>query len=173
MSDHAGTMTGGGPGWVGSIYLSVTQSALAKSPSCRYYGNTAIILVWDDSGGWYDHVPPPKGPDGTNWGFRIPILAISPWARSAYDPANPHAIPYVSHTVRESTAIVRFIEKNWGLGNLGQRDASGDDLSDMFDYTRAQPIPAIGPLAMQRMIRRTGLNLATALHDTHAVDDDQ
>ncbi len=173
MSDHAGSMTGGGPGWVGSIYLAITQSALAKSPGCRYYADTAIILVWDDSGGWYDHVPPPKGPDGTNWGFRIPIVAISPWARSNYDSANPHATPYVSHTVRESTAIVRFIEKNWALGDLGQRDASGDDLSDMFDYTRAAPIPAITKLSMQRMIRRTGLNLAAALHDTHAVDDDQ
>ncbi len=79
----------------------------------------------------------------------------------------------MSHTVRESTAIVRFIEKNWALGDLGQRDASGDDLSDMFDYTRAAPIPAITKLSMQRMIRGTGLNLAAALRDTHAVDDDQ
>jgi phospholipase C len=173
MSDHAGSMSGGGPGWVGSIYLAIAQSALAKTPGCQYYGNTAIVLTWDDSGGWYDHVLPPKGPDGTSWGFRIPILAISPWARSNYDPANPHAMPYVSHTVRESTSIVRFIEKNWALGSLGQRDASGDDLSDMFDYTRALPVPAIGPLAMQHLIHRTGLNLAAELHDTHDVDDDQ
>jgi phospholipase C len=173
MSDHAGSMTGGGPGWVGSIYLAIEQSALAKMPGCQYAGNTAIILTWDDSGGWYDHVAPPKGPDGTSWGFRIPILAISPWARSTYDPANPQAVPYVSHTVRESTSIVRFIEKNWALGNLGARDASGDDLSDMFDFTRAQPVPPISKLAMERMIHRSGFSLARANRDTHPVDDDQ
>lgn len=173
MSDHAGNISGGGPGWIGSIYLAITQSALEKDTNCQYYGNTAIVLTWDDSGGWYDHVPPPKGPDGTNWGFRIPILAISPWARSNFDPANPHAMPYVSHTVRESTSIIRFIEKNWALGDLGQRDASGDDLSDLFDYARAAPVPAVSELAMQRMIRRTDLNLASAVHNTHEVDDDK
>jgi phospholipase C len=172
MSDHAGNISGGGPGWIGSIYLAITQSALSSNTSCRYYGNTAIVLTWDDSGGWYDHVPPPPGPDGTSWGFRIPIVAISPWARSNFDPANPRATPYVSHTVRESTSIVRFIEKNWALGDLGQRDASGDDLSDLFDYSRAAPVPAISQLAMERMIRRTDLNLAVAIHNTHHVDDD-
>jgi phospholipase C len=173
MSDHAGNMSGGGTGWVGSIYLAITQSQLAKTPGCNYYGTTAIILTWDDSGGWYDHVPPPKGPDGTTWGFRIPIVAISPWARSNYDPANPNATPYVSHTIRESTSIVRFIEKNWALGDLGQRDASGDDLSDLFDYARAQPVPAISQVAMERLIRHSNLNLAVAVRDRHAVDDDR
>ena len=47
----------------------------------------------------------------------------------------------------------RSSRTNWALGNLGQRDASGDDLSDMFDYTRAAPVPAISQLSMQRMIR--------------------
>jgi len=171
-SDHAGNLSSGGAGWVGSIYLAVTQSALAKGPACQYYGNTAIILTWDDSGGWYDHVPPPKGPDGTNWGFRIPIVVMSPWARSTYDPANPHATPYVSHTVRESTSIIRFIEKNWGLGTLGQRDLTDDDLSDMFDYTRAQPVPALTVGVMERAIHRTDFNLAAADRNAHPVDDD-
>ena len=76
-------------------------------------------------------------PGRDEWGFRIPIVVISPWARSGYDAGRPHAAPYVSHTRRESTSITAFIEKNWGLGNMGQRDATDDDLSDMFDYTRA------------------------------------
>jgi phospholipase C len=172
-SDHAGSMGGGGSGWIGSIYLAITQSALAKGAACQYYGNTAIVLTWDDSGGWYDHVLPPKGPDGTSWGLRVPLLVISPWARSNYDPANPHAAPYVSHTIRESTAIVRFIERNWALGNLGQRDASGDDLSDLFDYTRRSPVPPISQLAMQHMIFATKFDLAASMRDTHEVDDDK
>jgi phospholipase C len=171
-SDHAGNLSGGGPGWVGSIYLAIVQSQHA-TPSCNYYNNTAIILTWDDSGGWYDHVTPPPGPDGTTWGFRIPILVISAWARSGYVPGNLLAPPYVSHTRRESTSITTFIEKNWALGNMGQRDVTDDDLSDMFDYTRARPIPSFSELSMDGLIQRTHFNLAVAEEDAHVVDDDK
>jgi phospholipase C len=171
-SDHAATLSAAGPGWVGSIYLAVVASQRAAR-DCNYYKNTAIILTWDDSGGWFDHVAPPPGPNGTTWGFRIPIVVMSAWARSNYDPTKPHAVPYVSHTRRESTAITKFIEVNWGLGNMGQRDVSDDDLSDMFDYTRAQPVPAFPSLAIQRLIRRTHFHLAVADRDDRVVDDDR
>jgi phospholipase C len=171
-SDHAGTLTASGPGWVGSIYDAIAQSE-SLTPACNYYKDTAIILTWDDSGGWYDHVAPPKGPDGTTWGFRIPIVVMSAWARSGYDPSNPKAAPYVSHTVRESTSITKFIETNWNLGNLGQRDVTDDDLHDMFDYTRAQPIPAYWELSLDPLIERSGLNLAIAERNNHVVDDDR
>jgi phospholipase C len=171
-SDHAGNLSAGGPGWVGSIYLGVVQSRHAAAPECNYYRDSALLLTWDDSGGWYDHVPPPPGPNGTTWGFRIPIVVISAWARSGYDPRNPRAAPYVSHTRRESTAITKFIEKNWNLGNMGQRDVTDDDLSDMFDYTRTSPIPAFSEVSMRRLIRQTHFNVAIAQHDRHVVDDD-
>jgi phospholipase C len=171
-SDHAGTLSAAGPGWVGSIYLAVAQSAHGP-PQCNYYKDSAIIVTWDDSGGWYDHVAPPPGPNGTTWGLRIPIIVVSAWARSSYDPAHPNAAPYVSHTRRESTSITKFIEKNWNLGNLGQRDVTDDDLSDMFDYTRATPVPAFSELAMKRLIRRTRFNLALADRDHRVVDDDR
>jgi phospholipase C len=171
-SDHAGNLSAGGPGWVGSIYLAVVQSQHA-APQCNYYKDSALILTWDDSGGWYDHVAPPAGPNGTSWGFRIPILVMSAWARSNYDPARPAATPYVSHRRRESTAIVKFIETNWALGNMGQRDVTDDDLSDMFDYTRASPVPSFSELAVERLIRRTHFNLAVAQRDAHVVDDDR
>jgi phospholipase C len=171
-SDHAGSLSAAGPGWVGSIYNAVVQSEHAPA-ACNYYTNTAIILTWDDSGGWYDHVAPPPGPDGTSWGFRIPIVVMSAWARSNYDPANPHATPYVSHTKRESTSIDAFIEKNWGLGNLGQRDVIDDDLSDMFDYARAQPVPPFSVFAATQLIRKTRFDLTVAERDAHLVDDDR
>jgi len=171
-SDHAGNLSAAGPGWVASVYLAIEQSEFSPNQACHYYGNTAIILTWDDSGGWYDHVAPPPGPNQTSWGFRIPILAISAWARSNYRADAPFT-PYVSHTQRESTSIVRFIEKNWALGNLGERDASGDDLSDMFDYSRKKAIPPISELVVTQMIRATKWNLATSRHDTHVVDDDK
>ncbi|HVN69826.1 MAG TPA: alkaline phosphatase family protein [Candidatus Binatia bacterium] len=170
-SDHAGNLSAGGPGWVGSIYLALVQSRRA-APECDYYKDSAIVLTWDDSGGWYDRVDPPPGPDGTSWGFRIPIVVISAWARSNYDPQKPGALPYVSHTRRESTSITTFIEKNWALGNMGRRDATDDDLSDMFDYTRAAPVPPFAELAMERLIRRTHFNLAVAQGNDHVVDDD-
>lgn len=171
-SDHAGSLSAGGPGWVGSIYLALVQSSHTAS-ACNYYKDSAIILTWDDSGGWYDHVAPPAGPDGTTWGFRIPIVVISAWARSGYDPTRPHAAPFVSHTRRESTAITTFIEKNWALGNLGQRDVTDDDLSDMFDYTRAAPVPPFSEVSMHRMIDRTHFRLALAERDARIVDDDR
>lgn len=171
-SDHAGSLSGRGPGWVGSLYLAVARSRHA-SGACNYYKDTAIVVTWDDSGGWYDHVPPPPGPAGTSWGFRIPILVLSSWARSNYDPRRPDAVPFVSHRTRESTAITAFIEKNWALGNMGQRDATDDDLSDMFDYTRTSPVPPLSEASMQQLIRRTHFDLAVAERDDRDVDDDR
>jgi phospholipase C len=171
-SDHAGNLSAAGPGWIASIYLAIEQSDRSQNQACHYYGDTAILLTWDDSGGWYDHVAPPPGPDGTSWGFRIPIIAISAWARSNYREGAKFE-PYVSHTKRESTSILAFIEKNWALGNLGQRDATDDDLSDLFDYTRAQPIPPFFYLAVEHTIQRSGWDLATVSRDGHDVDDDQ
>jgi len=171
-SDHAGSLSNGGPGWVGSIYMAITQSDMSADSSCRYYGNTAMILTWDDSGGWYDHVRPPEGPNDTSWGFRVPIVVISPWARSNYV-AGKAFRPYVSHTQRETTAIVRYIEHNWALGTMGERDLGGDDLSDMFDYARPSPVPSFTPLAFEKLIHRTDWNLARSMHDTHVVDDDR
>jgi phospholipase C len=171
-SDHAGSLSAAGPGWVGSIYLALVQSRHAAA-QCDYYRDSAMILTWDDSGGWYDHVTPPRGRDGTTWGFRIPIVVISAWARSNYDPSRPTALPYVSHTRRESTAITKFIEKNWNLGNMGQRDVTDDDLSDMFDYTRAAPVPPFSAVSILQMIHRTHFNLALVRRDNHIVDDDR
>lgn len=169
-SDHAGSLSSSGPGWVASIYLALVQT---HDTRCDYYKDSAMVVTWDDSGGWYDHVAPPAGPAGTTWGFRIPILVISAWARSNYDPRHPQAPPFISHTRRESTAITAFIEKNWSLGNMGQRDAGDDDLSDMFDYTRAAPVPPLAAASLRRLIRETRFSLALAQSDNRVVDDDR
>ncbi len=171
-SDHAGNLSAAGPGWVGSIYLAVAQSRHA-APECDYYKDGAMIVTWDDSGGWYDHAAPPPGPDGTTWGFRIPIVVMSAWARSNYDPRNARARPFVSHVRRESTSIVKFIEQNWNLGNMGQRDVTDDDLHDLFDYTRASPVPAFSEVSLERLIRRSHFSLAVAEGDDRPVDDDR
>lgn len=169
-SDHAGSLSTSGPGWVGSIYLALVQT---RGTRCDYYKDSAMILTWDDSGGWYDHVAPPPGPDGTTWGFRLPIVVISAWARSTYDPGRPHLAPFVSHRRRESTAITTFIEKNWALGNMGQRDATDDDLSDMFDYTRTTLVAPLSEASLRRLIGETHFSLALAERDARPVDDDR
>ncbi|SPF42459.1 putative Phospholipase C [Candidatus Sulfotelmatobacter kueseliae] len=125
-SDHAGsTLTTGGPSWVASIV-----NALGNSP---YWSNTAILIAWDDWGGWYDHVPPPKViNDGTSWGsgyvygFRVPLIVISPYAKAGY----------ISHVNHDFGSVLNFIEKTFGLSSLGYADAYADDLSDCFDYNQ-------------------------------------
>jgi phospholipase C len=123
-SDHAGSLGSGGPAWVTSIYAYV-----AENP--KLYKNTAILVTWDDSGGWYDHMKPPVDSFGP-FGFRVPLLALSTYARPNY----------VSHKQHSFGSIIHFIERNWNLGTLGKSDSTSDDLSDMFDY-KETPVPPV------------------------------
>src|ERR1700730_11331861 len=76
-SDHPVTTTTGGPAWVASIVNSIGNSA------CGYWQNTAILITWDDWGGYFDHVPPPSIGQPNGWGtsyvygFRVPLLVVS------------------------------------------------------------------------------------------------
>jgi phospholipase C len=76
-------------------------------------------------------VKPPNDKFGP-LGFRVPLLALSPYARQGY----------VSHRTHSFGSILHFIEKNWKLGTLGEADASSDDLADMFNY-KQKPIPPV------------------------------
>jgi phospholipase C len=116
-SDHPQINDGSGPAFVASVV-----NAIGESP---YWNNTTIFVVWDDWGGWYDHVAPPQY-NGYELGFRVPLIAISPYARRGY----------VSHRLHEFGSILKFIEKLYGLPALGYTDVRSDDLSDMFDYTQ-------------------------------------
>jgi phospholipase C len=117
-SDHPGAGSGEGPDWVGSIVNAIGESQFWKS--------TAIFITWDDWGGFYDHVAPPAV-DQMGLGFRVPLIVVSPFARRGY----------VSHQIHEASGFITFIEKNFGLHNLGKRDAGADAFSDCFDYHQA------------------------------------
>jgi phospholipase C len=125
-SDHSLLNTGGGPSWVASIVNAIGNSA--------YWSHTVIILTWDDWGGWYDHVPPPKilvncsqWGCGYVYGFRVPLIVISPYAKAQY----------ISHTNHDFGSVLNFIEQNFGLSSLGYADsATSDALSDCFDFTQ-------------------------------------
>jgi phospholipase C len=114
-SDHPGKNNGSGPSWVASIVNTIGQS--------KYWKSTAIIVVWDDWGGWYDPVAP-KVYDSFELSFRVPMLVISPYAKSGY----------VSHTVYEFGSILKFIEETFNLPSLGTTDKRANDLSDCFNY---------------------------------------
>ena len=129
-------------------YLVALINAVAASPSWK---DTAIIVAYDDSDGWYDHVMPPivKGsaiadvdalngpgkcgngsatayPARCGYGARLPLLVISPYAR----------VNFVDHATTDLTSILRFIEDNWSLGRLGDQsfDELAGPLDKMFDF---------------------------------------
>ena len=99
-----------------------------------YWNSTAIFLTWDDFGSLYDHVVPPQI-DTLRLGPRVPLIVISPYAKAGY----------ISHQQSEFSSFVKFAETNWGLPNLGQRDAltSISDLTDYFDFNQTPRPPYI------------------------------
>jgi len=125
-SDHAATCTSkGGPSWVAAIVNAIGASS--------YWSNTAILITWDDWGGWYDHVPPPQViNDGSSWGsgyvygFRVPLIVVSRYAKAGY----------ISHVTHDFGSILNFIEQVFGLPSLGYADARADDLSDCFSLNQ-------------------------------------
>lgn len=116
-SDHPAKNNGTGPSWVASIV-----NAIGNSP---YWSNTAIFVIWDDWGGWYDHVPPTVY-NSYEDGFRVPLIVISPYAKQGH----------VSHVRYEFGSILKFIEKTFDLGSLGRTDVRSHDLTDCFSFNR-------------------------------------
>ncbi|HWE83294.1 MAG TPA: alkaline phosphatase family protein, partial [Terracidiphilus sp.] len=98
------------------------------------WSSTAMIVVWDESGGWYDHVPPPQLPNTVGLGARVPVIVISPYAK-------PGAI---SHQRMDFVSILRFIQWNWGLGTLGgaaqaAREQQSGDICDLLTIPCSSP----------------------------------
>jgi phospholipase C len=90
--------------------------------------STAIIITYDEHGGFWDHVPPPVG-DRWGPGTRVPTLIISPFARRGF----------VDHTLYDTTSILAFIEHRFGLEPLSSRDAKANDLTAAFAFEKPQP----------------------------------
>ncbi len=124
-SDHPGNGSDTGPSWVASIVNAVGKS--------DYWSTSAVIVVWDDWGGFFDHEPPPFFDQWGGLGFRVPMLVVSPYAREAY-PSTPG---YISHTQYEFGSILKFVEAVWGLGSLGTTDQRATSIGDCFDFTQA------------------------------------
>jgi phospholipase C len=114
-SDHPASGCNGGPWWVTKVVNAIGTS--------KYWKDTAVILIWDDWGGWYDNAPPEQ----TNYhqlGFRVPMIVISPYAKRGN----------ISSTHYDYGSILKFVEDTFGLGSLGTSDANATSMDDIFNF---------------------------------------
>jgi phospholipase C len=127
-SDHPGEGCGcdTGPSWVASIVNAIGQT--------NYWNSSVIVVLWDDWGGFYDHVAPDETPGWGGNGFRIPMLVLSPYAKVGAGSMGG----YVSSTPYTYGSLLRYVEDNWNLGRLGTSDSTANSISDMLDYTQQQ-----------------------------------
>jgi phospholipase C len=123
-SDHPVAHSDRGPSWVAAVVNAIGTS--------KYWPTSAIVVVWDDWGGFYDNAAPPQL-DYRGLGIRVPCLIISPYAKRGY----------VSHVQYEYGSILRFIEEIQGLPagsigptSLGYTDARAAGLDDAFDFNQ-------------------------------------
>ena len=103
-------------------------NALMKSDA---WASTAVVIVWDDFGGFYDHVEPPHY-DVMGLGPRTPALILSPWTRQGDNPEGGA----IDSTVYEFSSVLKFIEELHGLKPMTERDTQADPLSGAFDFTQ-------------------------------------
>ena len=143
-SDHPGSPNGGptgGPAWVASIVNSIGQATTCDG-GAGYWSDTAILITWDDWGGWYDHVLPTilPAPFGDyQYGFRVPFIVVS-----AYTPP-----AYVSNDRLDFGSMLRFVEGIFNIpeGALSFADArASSDLASFFNFSQSprsfQVVPA-------------------------------
>ena len=114
----------------GMKYVTKVINAVGSS---SYWKDTVIILVWDDYGGFYDHVPPPQQPDLYGYGPRVPCIVISPYSRAGH----------VIHTQYDFTSPLKLIETRFHLPSLTSRDANANNMLDCFDFSQAPLSPDI------------------------------
>ncbi len=96
----------------------------------KYWKSTAIVLTWDDFGGFYDHVPPPVL-DNISLGPRVPTIIISPYARYRY----------IDHRVYDFNSVVKFIEDVFHLPRLTNADAAAQSIAPAFNFSETPKKP--------------------------------
>jgi len=132
ISDHPPANITLGMWWITDIMNSVMQS--------RYWQNTAVFVLWDEYGGFFDTVVPPTV-DANGLSFRVPALIISPYARAGY----------LDHTVYDFESTLKFIEWRFGLPPLNQRDSGANNLLNAFDFGQPASAPHILPLTKSQL----------------------
>jgi phospholipase C len=116
----------------GQRFVKTVIQELMRSSA---WDSSAFMLAYDDWGGWYDHVTPLQV-DQYGYGPRVPVILVSPYAKSGY----------IDHTVLDFTSMLKFIEENWNLEPLAQRDANANNILSAFDFTQSPRLPIFLPL---------------------------
>jgi phospholipase C len=128
---------------IGEAYAARIVGAVLDSPA---WSKTALFLVYDEHGGWFDHVPPrpavrpdavppeitvpPDQPGAYDYtGFRVPCVVVSPHAKR----------DHVSSVTYDHTSILKFVETKWNLPALTYRDANAENMLDFFDFRAKRP----------------------------------
>ena len=125
-SEHPPARSDCGMDYVAYLVNQVMQS--------QYWQSSAIIITWDDYGGFYDHVPPPRI-DAFGEGFRVPTLVVSPWAKHHF----------IDHTQYEFASLLTLAEDDFHLPKLGTRDVNANNMMNSFDFTQTPQPPLIEP----------------------------
>lgn len=124
QSEHPPSSTCKGENWTVNQVNAIMQGG--------DWSSTAVFITWDDFGGFYDHVPPAQI-DAFGLGPRVPLLIISPFAKSGA----------IAHSVYEFSSFLKFVEERYGLPALGPRDHQANDMTDSFDFTQSPRPPLI------------------------------
>jgi phospholipase C len=114
----------------GEQWVMRLLKAIGDSPQ---WGKTAVVITYDEGGGFWDHVAPPR-PDAYGCGTRVPALLVSPWARRNY----------IDHKLADTTSVPALITARFGLKPLQSRDAAAYNLLDGLDFAQKPRPPAFG-----------------------------
>jgi len=135
----------------GQAFVASVYKALAESPA---WSKTLFIITYDENGGFYDHVPPPKAvdddPEFANQGFRVPAFVIGPTVKKGY----------VCKKVLEHSSVAKTLATRFGIKSLSKRMDAANDISDCIDPAKVKA-PAAPPLGMPQV----AMTREAALHD--------
>lgn len=135
----------------GQAFVASVYKALAESPS---WSKTLLIITYDEHGGFFDHVPPPKATDADaefdNLGFRVPAFVIGPTVKKGY----------VCKTPLEHSSVAATLRTRFGIKSLSKRMDAASDIADCIDPTKLKT-PAAPPLGMPTV----AMTMQAALYD--------
>jgi phospholipase C len=115
----------------GQKFVKSLIQALMRSEA---WNSSAFMVTYDDWGGWYDHVEPPQV-DEFGYGMRVPAFMVSPYAKQGH----------IDSTVLDFTSVLKFIEENWNIEPLAERDGNANSFMSAFDFSQPPREPVFIP----------------------------
>jgi len=158
----------------GDAFLAQTFAAVSQSPN---WANTVFIINFDEWGGFFDHVTPPRAlapnnvdPDLVNGeallGVRVPCIIASPWTKG--DPTNPT----VNHEVFDHTSVLKLIESVWNVPPLAARETS-NTVGNLLDALNlSNPQASVPALPQPGYVTPSSLCFSASQNGTPGPDDE-